>query len=90
MKVKVTKKTINKKHKVIPKPYYECPHCGYQDDIGGPCPSCEYTGNYSEMACNLNRNVFVVNKDFLNRITKMSHSDIAASIERIKKYIKEE
>ena len=39
-KVKVTKK---KKSKIVPKPYYECPRCGYQDDMGGFCPNCEFT-----------------------------------------------
>ena len=38
-KVKVTKK---KKYKPIPKPYYECTKCGYQDDMGGFCPNCDY------------------------------------------------
>ena len=42
MKVKVTKKTVSKKPKLIPKPYYECPRCGYQDDMGGFCPNCDY------------------------------------------------
>jgi len=41
------------------------------------------------MAGNLNREAFVVNKDFLDQISKMNHSDIFASIEIIKKYIKE-
>lgn len=45
-KVKVTKK---KKPKMVPKPYYECPYCGYQDNMGGFCPSCEYVGRYTEM-----------------------------------------
>lgn len=41
-KVKVTKKVIKKKPKLIPKPYWECPRCGYQDDMmGGWCPCCE-------------------------------------------------
>lgn len=43
-KVKVTKKIVKKKHKSVTEPYYECPCCGYQDDIGGSCPSCEYSG----------------------------------------------
>lgn len=42
------------------------------------------------MACNLNREVFAVSKDLLNEISKMNHNDINASIERMKKYIKEE
>lgn len=45
-KVKVTKK---KKPKIVPKPYYECPRCGYQDDMGGFCPNCEYVGIYTDM-----------------------------------------
>lgn len=48
-KVKVRKKTTKKILKSIPKPYYECPSCGYEDDIGGFCPNCEYVGNYEEM-----------------------------------------
>lgn len=49
MKVKVTKKTIKKNRKPIPKPYYECPRCGYQDDMGGFCPNCDYVGVYTDM-----------------------------------------
>ena len=90
MKVKVTKKTIRKNTEFDENVCFECPRCGYQDDIGGSCPSCEYNGGYTEMACNLNREVFVVNKDFLDKISKMKHYDISASIERIKTYIKEE
>lgn len=37
--MKVTKK---KKPKLVPKPYWECPRCGYQDDMGGRCPNCDY------------------------------------------------
>lgn len=48
-KVKVKKKTIKKESKITPEPYYECPCCGYQDDIGGCCPNCEYIGLYTEM-----------------------------------------
>ena len=46
-KVKVTKKVIKKKQKPVLEPYYECPCCGYQDDIGGLCPNCEYSGRYT-------------------------------------------
>jgi hypothetical protein len=49
MKVKVTKKTIRKKTKLEEKVYWECPRCGYQDDMGGSCPNCEYTGHYTDM-----------------------------------------
>lgn len=48
-KVKVKKRTIKKEPKITPEPYYECPRCGYQDDIGGCCPNCEYIGHYTEM-----------------------------------------
>ena len=41
------------------------------------------------MASNVDRKTFIVNKDFLDNIPKMSSSEIEASIERIKKYIKE-
>ena len=40
------------------------------------------------MACNLDGKIFTANKDFLDRVSNMNHSDISASIERIKKYIK--
>ena len=42
------------------------------------------------MVANPNRNVFAVNKDFLDKISKMNHYDIMMSTERIKKYLKEE
>lgn len=45
-KVKVTKK---KKSKIMPNPYYECPRCGYQDEMGGFCASCDYVGIYTDM-----------------------------------------
>ena len=41
------------------------------------------------MASNVYRKAFTVNKDFLDNISKMSYPEIEASIERIKKYIKE-
>ena len=42
-KVKVMKKQIKR----IEEPFYECPRCGYQDDMGGLCPNCEYVGRDS-------------------------------------------
>ena len=41
------------------------------------------------MASNIDRMAFVANKDFLDKVSKMNSSDIDASVERIKKYIKE-
>ncbi len=40
MKVKVRKKIVNKNN--TEKSYFECPICGYQDDMGGTCPNCNY------------------------------------------------
>ena len=42
-KVKVTKKTISKSPEIAEEEiYWECQHCGYQDNIGGTCPNCDY------------------------------------------------
>ena len=52
-----------------------------------------YTSNASIDDCctagNPKREVFTVSEDFLDRVSKMNHCDIMASVERIKKYIKE-
>lgn len=42
------------------------------------------------LANNSNRSVFTVNRDDLDKISKISYDDVAAAIERIKPYIKEE
>lgn len=47
-KVKVRKKIV-KEPETTTKSYYECPECGYRDDIGGLCPNCEYIGECAEM-----------------------------------------
>lgn len=41
------------------------------------------------MTSNIDERAFVVNKDFLDRVSKMKSCDIDAAVERIKKYIKE-
>ena len=41
------------------------------------------------MVSNIDGRIFNASREFLDRISKMNHSDISASIERIKKYIKE-
>ena len=51
---------------------------------------CECINTDYCMAGNLNREVFTVSKDFLDSLSKISNYDINMSIERIKKYIKEE
>ena len=42
------------------------------------------------MAANFNRNAFTVNKDFLDRISKIHHDDINTAVEKIRPYIKKE
>ena len=41
-------------------------------------------------AVNFNQNVFAVNEDFLDRISKITHDDINTAVERIRPYINRE
>ena len=50
---------------------------------------CECLNTNCYMANNFNDNVFTVRREDLDFISKISYEDIAAAVERVKKYIKE-